>query len=555
MRKLSEIVSFFIPKKSKKIKESEKNNGSSTARGRRDDKSIAIRRAIGELEKREVRSYDRELLCGRRIDYERLLNAEQKRALTALSGKYLVIAGAGSGKTRTVVYRTALLLETGVDPGSILMITFTRKAAAEMRERLAELCGSACGDVAISTFHAFCLRHIMTYKSWFGYENLQIFEDKGVEDLLTKLAAVHHVKRVRGLPFPQARRLRELFSREALKGIPLEEQLTERERPYADEILAVRRAFGAWKKEKGCLEFDDLLRVFTEGLARNHKFRELIRERYRHVVVDEYQDSNADQRKLLRELVGESGNLMVVGDDWQSIYGFRGADFTNILRFSEDFPDARLIRLATNYRSTDEIISFCNRIAARFALGYRKVIRGTGKTHKKPQILSFATKEQEAAYITEKIRELKAQGVSPGEIAILYRNRYAALHIRKALKEAGLPFAVREAGEDASLPDKAETAEKPVGETRERVALFTVHSSKGLEWDYVFLPVLLDGVFPASRDAEGLEEEKRLYYVACSRARKMLWLTRPDYFYEKTGFFDKPSRFLDYGGFRGHDGS
>ncbi|MDR1834374.1 MAG: ATP-dependent helicase [Fusobacteriaceae bacterium] len=487
-------------------------------------KKKEIQEAIGQLERREVKTVDRELLSGRRIDYAAALNEEQLRALTSIDGKYLVIAGAGSGKTRTIVYRTALLLESGVAPEQILMITFTRKAAAEMQSRIEELLGRREKHLTVSTFHAFCLRNILRYRDYFQMEDMRILEENEKRKILDGFRKEFHRKRIPKIPFPSVDRLLEILAAEALKGIPWEHVLTEGEKRYREEILRVREAWFRYKKENKRLELDDLLPLFTEGLTKNKNFRNLLREKYKYIVVDEYQDSNLDQRRLLMELTGENGNLMVVGDDYQSIYGFRGAHVENILRFSQDFPGSALIRLETNYRSTNEIIAWCNEISSRFALGYRKMIRGTGKSGKKPRVFSFRTKEDEAAYIAEKIKELRRGGTPWEEMAVLCRNRYAAAPVESALRREAIPFYQKNA---AAEPDEGVREE-----TSGKVALFTVHSSKGLEWDVVFLPLMLDGVFPSTITKDGLEEEKRLYYVACSRAKKLLILTRPDYFYE-----------------------
>lgn len=494
-----------------------------------------ILQSIKRLEMNEITNYDRDILQNTIINYENSLSSEQKRALTAINGQYLVIAGAGSGKTRTIVYRTSLLLELGVKPEEILMITFTRKAALEMKERVEDLLERKIKELDITTFHSFCARQIINQKNYFKVDKLNIFEENDKFIKLKELSIKYHIKKIKRIPFPSVKRFSSLFDNERLYGVYILEMLTDNEKLYSEEILQVRKEFLAYKKEMKIFEFDDLLDVFTNGLERNENFRNIMQEKYRYIVVDEYQDSNLQQRRLLNNLVGDSGNLMVVGDDYQSIYGFRGANFENILRFSDDFPKSKLIKLETNYRSTDEIIKYSNRISDRFLISYSKVAKGIGKKGSRPQIFSFRTKEKEAIYIVEKIKELLDLGTKLKEIAILFRNRFMIIHILKEIKKHNIPFYLKKSDNEENQEEKAE-----------QLSILSVHSSKGLEWDCVFIPVLLEGLFPSEDNEKILEEEKRLYYVGCSRAKKLLYLTYPEFFYEKMGYFHKKSRFLDY---------
>ncbi|MDR3258045.1 MAG: ATP-dependent helicase [Fusobacteriaceae bacterium] len=549
MKKLLDLLFFFGKKKfGKKEKMSiEQRKEILTCNSQLIDREIlkekankknSLYRAIKKLERREIKEYNRDILKNKDIDYKNLLSDEQKRALTAIEGKYLVIAGAGSGKTRTIVYRTALLLELGIKEENILMITFTRKAAAEMKERLIDILKRSVTKLEISTFHSFCGRNIMNYKNYFNIEKLELLDEKIKNDVIDDLSKKFHIKRIKGIPFPSVIRMIELLNDEKIKKIPIENLITDKEKAYFDEIITVKEAFFSYKKENKILEFDDLLEIFINGLERNENFKKLIQNKYKYVIVDEYQDSNMDQRRLLMNLVGDKGNLMVVGDDYQSIYGFRGGNVENILRFSEDFSDGYLIKLETNYRSTDEIVSYCNNIANMFEMSYNKDIKGTGKKLHKPEILSFKSKEKEAEFIIKKINELYLNGIKMNEIAILYRNKFLVSHILKKLKDDNIPYFIKDIknGLDNSVSEELD----------DKIAMFSVHSSKGLEWDYVFIPVLLDGVFPSSIGKGQMEEEKRLYYVGCSRAKKGLYLTYPEYFYDKIGFFTEKSRFLLY---------
>lgn len=496
--------------------------------------------SIKRLENTEITLYNKEILKNKKIDYENSLSDEQKRALTAIDGQFLVIAGAGSGKTRTIVYRTSLLLELGVNPEEILMITFTKKAASEMKERVEELLKRNMKELEISTFHSFCAKQILKQKKFFNIEGLNILEEKVKYKKLKELTEKFHIKKIKRVPFLSGKRIVELLGKEKFKDTSIENLLTEREKLYQEELFQVIEGYLEFKKENKLFEFDDLLDVFINGMEKNENFKNIIQKEYRYIIVDEYQDSNILQRRLLMNLVGNSGNLMVVGDDYQSIYGFRGANFENILRFAEDFPKSKMIKLETNYRSTDEIIGYCNRISKRFLLSYNKVAKGIGKKGPKPYIYSFKTKEKEAVFIMEKIQKLLVDGIKIEDIAILYRNKFVVIHIIKELQKAKINYYLKKK-EDA---DNGNVGYEK--DSKGKISIVSVHSSKGLEWDYVFIPVMLEGIFPGGDTVEIVEEEKRLYYVGCSRAKFVLYLTYPEYFYEKTGFYSKKSRFLEY---------
>ena len=231
--------------------------------------------------------------------------------------------------------------------------------------------------------------------------------------------------------------------------------------------------------------------------------------------------------RTLLHSIGEDKNLMVVGDDYQSIYGFRGADFTNILKFGEDFPKAKLIKLEKNYRSSEEIIAYTERISNNFKIKYSKKICGTKRKGERVHINSFKDEEQEGRYICEKILTYR-ESFPFEEMAILFRNKYTVRVLEKLLIEYEIPYYKKDT------------------EKKKGVALYSLHASKGLEWEIVFIPTLLDGVFPSSIEFENFEEEKRVYYVGCSRAKNYLYLSYPKFHYEKLGYFDKKSRFLDY---------
>ena len=404
-------------------------------------------------------------------------------------------------------------------------------------------------------------------------------------------------------------------------------------------------------------DFEDLIEKVLRKLKADKIFLGILREKYKYVIVDEYQDTNSIQRELLKTLIGANGNIMAVGDDYQSIYGFRGADFENILRFGKDFPRSQMIKLEKNYRSSDEIIEYTNKISKDFLLKYNKNVKGTKRRGENPHTANFLNEEKQGEFICRKIEELKEKGIPYEEMAILYRNKYIVYKLKKIMKEKNIPFNLQEEREisfgspidiylkmlevwndkddilkweelvkilprsysysvlnimkrkdtenkvlskiirisdkitDYSLSEilnkceklvleiirektiftieEVEMLQKVKGSIKEnknlemcikelknilekegkiiknKVSLLSVHSSKGLEWEAVFIPTLLEGVFPSNIGEEkNLEEEKRLFYVACSRGKNYLYLLYPKYFYEKIGYFDKKSSFL-----------
>ena len=484
-----------------------------------------LQKSIKRLEEREVKYVNTSLLSKNyKIKYQSLLNEEQIRALLSTEGQYLVIAGAGSGKTRTIVYRTAWLIENGVAPEKILMITFTRKASEEMEERLKNILGTNKLETTVTTFHSFCAKLIYKYKNLFEIQNLNILEDGEREKIIARIIAKLQLdKKFKG-KFYSAEELSNKLEKLEIRKLKLDEIF---EKEYIDDILVIKSEYKKYKKKNNLYEFEDLIDMVVKKFRENREFLTLIQKSIEYLVVDEYQDSNLSQRELLKLLIGTDKNLMVVGDDYQSIYGFRGADFTNILKFGDDFPNAQLIKLEKNYRSSEEIIEYINRISQNFELKYSKKVIGTERKVAKVIKISFKDEEKEGRYICEKIIEYSKK-ISYEEIAILFRNRYSIKVLEKLLLEYKIPYYKKE-------------TDKKIG-----VALYSIHSSKGLEWEVVFIPALLDGIFPSGIDEETLEEEKRLYYVGCSRAKSYLHLSYPKFHYEKLGYFERKSKFLDY---------
>ncbi|HUN66505.1 MAG TPA: ATP-dependent helicase [Bacteroidota bacterium] len=303
-----------------------------------------------------------------RIDYEKELNAAQYKAVVSVDGAYLVIAGAGTGKTRTIVYRVAYLVELGVKPEHILLLTFTRKAAQEMLRRASLLLDHRCENVAGGTFHSFANFILRKYAPVLGFDrNFTILDQRDAEDVVnlirTRLKLDTGSRR-----FPRKETLYDLYSRSVNTTIPVDAILSSDYPHYlelGEDIARVHALFTEYKRAHNLMDYDDLLLFLTKLLTEHEALRNEISGTYRYIMVDEYQDTNRLQADIVRLLMGRHGNVMVVGDDSQSIYSFRGATIRNILDFPESVGPCTVITLEENYRSTQAILNVANEILRR----------------------------------------------------------------------------------------------------------------------------------------------------------------------------------------------
>lgn len=633
-----------------------------------------------------------------KVDYASELNPNQLLAATTIEGKVLVIAGAGSGKTKTLTYRTSYLLENGVAPKEILLLTFTRKAANEIKGRAKTLLAStaassnALNDITSGTFHSFCNRLLRQYSGLLGinprFTILDTADSEDAIDLIYK--EKKYPAQTKKQAFPRKKTLQNIFSSSRNRRIHISELI---ENNYPDiaihipiiEQLAVD--FHQYKRANHLYDFDDIISQVVSHLKNNSKFRQLVQQNYRYVMVDEYQDTNIPQKQLIDLICAPASvSLMVVGDDNQSIYAFRGANYENILLFGETYPEAKLIKLEQNYRSTPAVLDYINALSAQITLGYQKQLYSKmAIVGQKPVFSRLSDETREAKYIADKIIEHKADH-DYNDYAVLCRTSFQSNYVQLEFMERGIPFIVvggikfverrhikdvlafvkilynpndtiawhriltlfrgvggvtatkltqainadnnsfeplrapvfskksaqleslyallskasqaqaveqviegilefyipvlktleenwRERSEDfrvlknlateySSLDNFLENLaldppndsvaamaqSKASGEEdNDKVTISTIHSSKGLEWPIVFVNSLVDGMTPHHRsldDFEELEEERKLFYVACSRAKTRLYLTAPDYFASYSGYFDKPSRFI-----------
>jgi DNA helicase-2/ATP-dependent DNA helicase PcrA len=371
------------------------------------------------------------------------LNSSQLDAVSCTQGPLLVIAGAGSGKTRTLTYRVARLVEEGIPPPSILLLTFTRKAAQEMLQRAAQLLDSRCEGVAGGTFHSFANAILRRYASRLGLQaGFAILDRADAESMIQMLRKeMDLVTKQRA--FPRKSSLANIFSKAVNKVIPIEDVVYDDYPHFLDNIDAIvelHKAYETRKREHHFLDFDDLL-TNLQLLLRDHPdICHGISSRYQYIMVDEYQDTNKIQAEILYLLASTHKNIMVVGDDSQSIYAFRGANFKNIMNFPDIFSGTRIIGLEENYRSVQPILNLTNEIISSAREKYTKslfTLRSGGTT---PVLLSADDENTQSRFVVEKILELHQQGVSLNQIAVLFRAGFHSFDLEIELNRAEIPF-------------------------------------------------------------------------------------------------------------------
>jgi len=377
------------------------------------------------------------------IPYRDVLNPGQYEAVTTLQGPLLVIAGAGSGKTRTLTYRVARLVEEGVSPGSILLLTFTRKASMEMLRRAAALLDQRCEKVAGGTFHSFANLILKRYARKLGFEaGFNILDRADAEDVINLLRArlKFNLKQRR---FARKRTIANIYSKAVNKVIPVETLILEDYPHFAKDtadLLRLYEAYQTYKKKHSLMDYDDLLVGLKTLLEEHRDVRETLSQIYHYIMVDEYQDTNKIQADIVRLLAATHNNVMVVGDDSQSIYAFRGANFGNIMDFPTTFPDTKLIKLEENYRSTQPILNLTNVIINRAREKYTKVLFTRKKDGAPPALVMAEDEHAQSQFVAQRILELREEGVPLGEIAVLFRSSYHAFDLEIELNSRDIPF-------------------------------------------------------------------------------------------------------------------
>jgi len=379
------------------------------------------------------------------IDYQRELNNQQFAAVTALPGPSLVIAGAGSGKTRTLTYRVAYLIEQGIPAERILLLTFTNKAAREMMRRVTDLLGQELRSLWGGTFHGIGNRILRQHAQLAGYApEFSIMDREDAKHLITACVTEAEID-TKALRFPKADVLAEVYSL-AVNTHQSVDQVLGAQFDYfanlAPAIEDIRQRYVARKKKTNAMDFDDLLALWLKLLQTNAEILDHYQRRFQFILVDEYQDTNKLQSDVIDLMAARHRNLMVVGDDAQSIYAWRGADFANILRFQDRYPEAKIYKIETNYRSTPEILAAANAVITANTLQYPKVLTAARQPGSKPVVVACPDPFQQAAFVAQRVLELREEGENLNQMAVLYRSHFHALELQLELTKRGIPFSI-----------------------------------------------------------------------------------------------------------------
>lgn len=383
---------------------------------------------------------------GSGIDYAAELNEQQLAAVTAPPGPALVIAGAGSGKTRTLTYRVAYLLDNGVEPSNILLLTFTNKAAREMVSRVAELAAGDSTQIWGGTFHSIGNRMLRRSAPLLGFRpGFSIMDRDDQEEMLDAVIGGAGVGTKDGR-FPKAGVLSEIFSYSLNTGRKIEEVVAEKYPYFADVIPQMEEVWGKYEERKkgaNSMDFDDLLAKSLQLLRENPALAEEYQRRFLYILVDEYQDTNHIQAEFIDFLASRHKSVMVVGDDAQSIYSWRGADFRNILEFPKRYPGAKVYKIAINYRSVPEVLEVANAAIAGNTRQFRKDLTSAREASgAKPAVVPLQDNNQQAAFVAQRILELNEEGVDFTEIAVLYRAHYHSMEVQLEFTRRGIPFQI-----------------------------------------------------------------------------------------------------------------
>ena len=376
------------------------------------------------------------------IDYEKELNESQLKAVMTTEGPLLIVAGAGTGKTRTLVYRVARLIEIGARPESVLLLTFTRRAATSMLARAAALADSRCQRVSGGTFHS--LGHSVLRK--FGVEagiqrNFTVLDQSDTEDLIDLLRRQIQLTKVHR--FPRKRTIAAIFSMMVNKVTTMKKVLDQSYPQFADERRSLEglfKSFEEFKRARHMLTYDDLLVRLSEALEGSAGLREQLSDQYRYIMVDEYQDTNKLQAQIVRLMTATHDNVAVVGDEFQSIYSFRGATHRNMLEFPKLFPGSQIIKLEENFRSTQPILDVANAIMTDVKEGYKKRLFSRIEGGDPPVVVSAHDENEQSRFVAQRIDELREEGVALNEIAVLFRSSSHSFDLEIELGKHGIPF-------------------------------------------------------------------------------------------------------------------
>lgn len=647
-----------------------------------------LKSIISSIESQPNKTDEIKLTKTYKIDYRKELNTAQLVAVTTINGPVLVIAGAGSGKTRVIVHRVAFMLENGINPDEILLLTFTRKAASEMIGRVQGLLNdNKAQKVFGGTFHSFSNYILRKNANLLGIpSNFTIIDSEDSADTIDLIKSELKIEK-KEKAFPKKNRIQEIISSARNRNMTIRNVIQNEFSgllEFIDQIELINQGYEKYKKICKIFDYDDLMEVLRDSMRDNLIFRKKLNNEFRFIMVDEYQDTNIVQKEIVEYLSEGSRNILVVGDDSQSIYSFRGANYENILRFPQKYPDSKIIKIEQNYRSNQKILDFTNDIIENARIGYKKHLFSSILYDTLPVVRKFYDQQLEAEFIVDKIIEYREKGIELNQIAILVRAFWHARYIEIELNKRSIPYIavgglafnerkhvkdvisylrilqnpydavawhrilkyipgvglitarkiiekiISENGLEKSSFENTKFAEGlnrltaminkasdntisiarkieiiseyylPILQATESdfqirlldikvlvdlssrynsldkfltdfaldppsrkfgnktvplidesedkpLTVSTIHSAKGLEWYSVMIPHALDGLIPsvkALNNIEELEEERRLFYVACSRAKQDLIITMPSYVSTYNAFLSYPSRFL-----------
>jgi DNA helicase-2/ATP-dependent DNA helicase PcrA len=469
-----------------------------------------------------------------RIRYADELNAAQLAVVEQVEGSVLVIAGAGTGKTRTLVYRVARMIEMGIPPEHILLLTFTRKSAQEMLRRASMLVGAKAEQVEGGTFHSFANLTLRKYASLLGYEpSFSILDQGDCEDVVNLLRARLGLD-AKKRRFPRKQTLAAMISSSINRMVPVAEIINEEYPQYRNDIAEIEslaRAYQEYKRQHNLMDYDDLLINLVLLLERHEDVRARLSDRHRFIMVDEYQDTNKLQHEIVRLLAEKRGNVMVVGDDSQSIYSFRGANFRNIMDFPKTFPAATIITLEENYRSTQPILTFTNEVLRGAVEKYEKNLFTRHIGGEPPIIISAMNEQLQSQFVVQRVLDLREEGIELSDIAVLFRSSFLSFDLEIELNKANIPY-VKMGGfkfiETAHVKDLV-------------AHLRVLHNPRDVvSWNRILL--LLEGVGPRGAQrvvdgilegqidlsSEGVEAAEKLGNKAVGRLFERLHSLQPD---------------------------
>jgi DNA helicase II / ATP-dependent DNA helicase PcrA len=378
------------------------------------------------------------------VDYERELNEAQFKAVTTTEGPLLIVAGAGTGKTRTLVYRVARLVDIGAKPESILLLTFTRRAAASMLTRAAALADARCQRVSGGTFHSLGHSVLRKYSELAGVQrNFTVLDQSDTEDLIDLLR--RQVKLTQGTArhFPRKRTIAAVFSMMVNKVQTLKQVLNNEYPQFTDErrnLETLFKSFEDFKRTRHMLTYDDLLVRLREALESSQELRERLSDQYRYIMVDEYQDTNKLQAQIVKLMTARHDNVAVVGDEFQSIYSFRGASHRNMLEFPKLFPSAEIIKLEENFRSTQPILDVANYIIADVKESFKKRLYSRIEGGQPPVVVSARDENEQSRFVAQRIADLREENVPLREIAVLFRSSSHSFDLEIELGKHNIPF-------------------------------------------------------------------------------------------------------------------